>query len=106
MADHTANLDRGRDRLGTRLMVDPQTDPGAWAQHGALLSAVDRLRVEIEVAIHPSDTPWRPQPLADRPREAVRRALGAAGRRPSRATGVSGRRALEVAARLRRRRSE
>jgi hypothetical protein len=87
-------------------MVDPHADPGAWAQHGALLSAVDRLRVEIDVAIHPSDAPWRPQPLADRPREAVRRALGAAGMSPSRAMGASGRRALAVAAHLRRRRSE
>ena len=106
MADHAAKLDRERDRLGAQLMVDPHADPGAWAQHGALLSAVDRLRVEDDVAIHPSDAPWRPQPLADRPRAAVRRAFGAGGRSPSRAMGASGRRALAVAAHLRRRRSE
>jgi hypothetical protein len=100
MAAHTADLDRLRDELSAQLMIDPRTDPSAWAQHGGLLTAVDRLRVEVETAIRPSDVPWRPEPLAERPREAVRRALAAGGLHPSRATTVSGRRAKEVAARL------
>ena len=39
-----------RDRLGALLLVDPHVDPAAWQQHGALLAAVDRLRVEIAAA--------------------------------------------------------
>jgi hypothetical protein len=97
-------LDRRRDGLGERLMVDPRVDPGAWAQHGALLTAVDRLRVEIDTAVHPSDVPWRPSPIAGRPRAAVRKALNAAAVQPSRVATVSGRRARELATRLGRRR--
>jgi hypothetical protein len=104
-AENLGALDRRRDGLGERLMVDPRDDPGAWAQHGALLSAVDRLRVEMETAVHPLDEPWHPDPLTTRPRQAVRRTLTAAAGRPSRAAALSGRRAREVAARLGRRRS-
>jgi uncharacterized membrane protein YgaE (UPF0421/DUF939 family) len=100
MAAHTADLDSRRDELSAQLMLDPHTDASAWAQHGALLNAVDRLRVEADTAIHPSEVPWRPQPLAERPREAVRRALATGALHPSRATTMSGRRAKEVAARL------
>jgi hypothetical protein len=106
MAAHTAELDARRDELSTQLIIDPQTDASAWAQHGGLLTAVDRLRVEVETAIHPSDVPWRPEPLAQRPREAVRRALATRALHPSRGATVSGRRAKEVAARLARGRSQ
>jgi uncharacterized membrane protein YgaE (UPF0421/DUF939 family) len=105
-AAHTADLDRRRDELSAQLMIDPQTDPSAWAQHGALLSSVDRLRVEVETAIRPADVPWRPERLADRPREVVRRSLATGALHPSRATTVSGRRAREVAARLARGRGQ
>jgi uncharacterized membrane protein YgaE (UPF0421/DUF939 family) len=100
MAAHAADLDRRRDELSAELMIDPRTDASAWAQHGGLLTAVDRLRVEVDTAIHPSEVPWRPGPLAARPREKVRRALTTGPLHPSRATTVSGRRAREVAARL------
>ncbi len=50
-------------------------DPAAWQQHGALLAAIDRLRVEIAAAARPADAPWRPAPLLDRQRQAVRRAF-------------------------------
>jgi hypothetical protein len=100
MTAHAADLDARRDELSEQLMIDPHTDVSAWAQHGALLSAVDRLRVEVDTAIHPSDVPWRPAPLAERPRATVRRALATGRLHPSRATTVSGRRAREVAARL------
>ena len=103
MAAHTADLDSRRNELSAQLMIDPHTDASAWAQHGALLNAVDRLRVEADTAIHPSDVPWRPEPLAERPRETVRRALATGALHPSRATTMSGRRAMEVAARLARR---
>lgn len=62
---HLAELARSRDRLSTLLMVDPADDAGAWQQHGALLSAVDRLRVEVEAAARRPEGPWRPPPLTD-----------------------------------------
>jgi uncharacterized membrane protein YccC len=96
---HLEALERRRHQLGERLMVDPQVDPAAWAQHGALLSAIDRLRVEIDAAVHPAVVPWRPPRLAERPRRAVRRALTAAARQPTR-TAVAGRRARQIAHRL------
>jgi Aromatic acid exporter family member 1 len=69
----TALLD-GRERLAAALLVDPRADPAAWGQHGALLDAVDRLRVEAGTALRPPAVSWGP-PLAGRPRQAVRRAL-------------------------------
>ncbi len=101
---HLAELKRRRDRLGTRLLVDPHADSGAWQQHGALLAAIDRLRVEIEAAVRPSDTPWRPPPLTARQRKAVRRAITvAAEHHPSRAAAGRGR-VKRIPARLGRRR--
>jgi len=73
LATHLAELMRRRDRLSTLLMVDPAADAGAWQQHGALLSAVDRVRVEIEAAAREPEGPWRPPPLTERQRKAVRR---------------------------------
>jgi hypothetical protein len=106
MAAHTADLDARRDELSAQLLIDPHTDVSAWAQHGALLSAVDRLRVEVDTAIRPSGDPWHPAPLAAGPRAMARRALVAGPLHPSRATTVSGRRARELAARLARGRSQ
>jgi len=73
LAGHLTELVRQRDVLTELLMVDPLADAAAWQQHGALLSAVDRLRVEVEAAGRESDGPWRPTPLTDRQRQAVRR---------------------------------
>jgi hypothetical protein len=64
---------RRRDRLAELLAVDPQEDQGAWQQHGALLAAIDRLRVEVEATARPPDVPSRPSRLAERQRRAVRR---------------------------------
>jgi hypothetical protein len=50
MDDHIALLDDRRTRLAGLLAVDPAVDEAAWAQHGSLLGAVDRLRVEIAAA--------------------------------------------------------
>ena len=71
-------LKSSRDRLAARLMVDPAVDPAAWAQHGALLDAVDRLRVEAEAALRPSYVAWSPPPLAERQRQVMRQAMNAA----------------------------
>jgi hypothetical protein len=70
-----AELLARRDRLSGLLLVDPSVDAGAWQQHGALLAAVDRLRVEVAAAVRPADGPWQPAPMAEQQRAAVRRAL-------------------------------
>jgi hypothetical protein len=80
--DVVAALDGARGRLAAELVVDPAADAAAWAQHGALLDAVDRLRVEIRSALTPPALAPRP-PLSARPRRAVGRAVRAARvRRP------------------------
>lgn len=66
-----------RDRLSSLLLVDPYVDAGAWEQHGALLSAVDRLRVEVEAAVREPTEDWRPPPITERQRRAVRRLVDA-----------------------------
>jgi hypothetical protein len=75
--EHFAELLARRDLLAAVLAVDPGVDAAAWAQHGALLAAVDRLRVEVEAAVRPSDDRWRPEPVAARHRAALRRAVTA-----------------------------
>jgi uncharacterized membrane protein YgaE (UPF0421/DUF939 family) len=94
---HLETLEAWRNKLSALLAVDPQADPAAWVQHGALLTAIDRLRVELETALHPSLAPWRPARLAARPRQAMRQALTTAARQPAR-TAVAGRRAGQAAA--------
>ncbi|MBL7256012.1 FUSC family protein [Paractinoplanes lichenicola] len=62
-----------RQLLSRLLLVDPQADAAAWQQHGALLTAVDRLRVEIEAAVRPAAQPWRPPSLTAGPRRVAQR---------------------------------
>lgn len=76
-------LRRGRDQLAQLLLVDPYADEGAWQQHGALLASVDRLRTEVEAAVRPPTNSWRPPPVTDRQRQAVRRVVDAGSRRRS-----------------------
>ncbi len=88
IADHLAEVERRRDRLSALLFVDPHADAAAWQQHGALLAAIDRLRVEIDAAVRPPTASWSPEPVAPRQRNAVRRAMTAvhgngADRRPT-----------------------
>jgi hypothetical protein len=78
VAERLDELSRRREVLGRLLLVDPRADAAAWQQHGALLTAVDRLRVEIEAAVRPATQPWRPPSLAEGPRRAARRVVGAA----------------------------
>jgi uncharacterized membrane protein YgaE (UPF0421/DUF939 family) len=70
-------LRRRRDRLSRLLIVEAAADQATWQQHGALLAAVDRLRVEVEAAARRPETAWRPPRLRDRQRHAVRRVLDA-----------------------------
>lgn len=71
-------LEQLRRALAERLVVDPLADPAAWTQHGALLDAVDRLRVEIESALTPPDVAGVRDPLAELNDRTLRRALRAA----------------------------
>ncbi|MGY1737981.1 FUSC family protein [Geodermatophilus sp. SYSU D00684] len=64
-----------RARLAEALLVDPRADPAAWSQHGALLDALDLLRVELGTALQPPTASWAPPPLAAAQRRAVRRAM-------------------------------
>jgi hypothetical protein len=73
-----------RNHLAELLLIDPMVDAAAWEQHGALLAAADRLRVEVEAAVRPVEEPWRPEPVTARHRTAVRRMMGTlAGRDPA-----------------------
>ena len=75
LAERLDRLQSGREELSHLLMVDPAADQAAWQQHGAVLASLDRLRIEIASAAAASDRPWRPDPLAGRQRQAVKRAL-------------------------------
>lgn len=45
-----ADLDEQQQSLNSLLAVRPEQDQAAWKQHGALLSSIDRLSVEIATA--------------------------------------------------------
>jgi uncharacterized membrane protein YgaE (UPF0421/DUF939 family) len=75
VVNHLADLEHRTEQLAALLHVDPHADPAAWQQHGALLAAIDRLRVEIDAAVRPPTTTWHPVPLGGRPGAAVRRGL-------------------------------
>lgn len=60
--EHLTALDERRTRLAGVLAVDPLVDEAAWSQHGSLLAAVDRLRVEIAAAAREVETPVQPEP--------------------------------------------
>jgi hypothetical protein len=70
-----AELRLRRDRLAAALVVDPAADAAAWAQHGALLDAVDRLRVELGSALTPPAAAWPPQLLRSAPQRVARRVV-------------------------------
>jgi Aromatic acid exporter family member 1 len=78
---HLSELHRRRDRLSMLLVVDPHADQGAWQQHGALLASIDRLRVEVQAAVRPSEVSWRPPRASARQREAMHRLIRARRRR-------------------------
>src|SRR4051794_15245024 len=59
--EHLVTLDERRTRLAGLLAVDPLVDEAAWSQHGSLLAAVDRLRVEIAAAAREIEPPGQPE---------------------------------------------
>ena len=87
---HLDELRRRRDRLSLLLRVDPTVDEGAWQQHGALLAALDRIRVEVEAAVRLRQEHWRPAPLTERQRRAVRRVVDSRRRRRQERRGKPG----------------
>jgi uncharacterized membrane protein YgaE (UPF0421/DUF939 family) len=72
---HLTDLAEHRDRLAAALLADARVDAAGWSQHGGLLDAVDRLRVELAAALHPAEPAWTPPPLAEQQRRAVREAM-------------------------------
>jgi uncharacterized membrane protein YgaE (UPF0421/DUF939 family) len=73
-----SELQRRRDRLADLLHEESRADRAAWQQHGALLSALDRLRIEIEAVVRPPEQPWRPPAGIASQRRALRRIAAAA----------------------------
>jgi Aromatic acid exporter family member 1 len=79
-----SELHRRRDRLAELLIQESSADQAVWQQHGALLTALDRMRVEIEAAVRQPDQVWRPPPVIGHQPRAVRHAVAAARQRSRR----------------------
>ena len=73
-----SELHRRRDQLAELLLEESSADRAVWQQHGALLTALDRLRVEVEAAVHPPEDVWRPPPVIERQRRVLRQMLATA----------------------------
>lgn len=79
-----SELHRRRDRLAELLHEESSADRAAWAQHGALLTALDRMRVEIEAAVRAPEQGWRPPPVIERQRQAISQIITATRNRAER----------------------
>jgi uncharacterized membrane protein YgaE (UPF0421/DUF939 family) len=73
-----SELHRRRDRLAELLHEESGADRAVWQQHGALLADLDRMRVEIEAAVRPSEQAWRPPPVIEDQRRALRQIIATA----------------------------
>jgi uncharacterized membrane protein YgaE (UPF0421/DUF939 family) len=73
-----SELHRRRDRLAELLHEESGADRAVWQQHGALLADLDRMRVEIEAAVRPSEQAWRPPPVIEGQRRALRQIIATA----------------------------
>jgi len=73
-----AELHRRRDRLARLLHEESLTDRAVWQQHGALLTDLDRMRIEIEAAVRTPEGAWRPPPVIESQRRALRQMVAAA----------------------------
>jgi hypothetical protein len=79
-----SELHRRRDDLAELLLQESGSDQAVWQQHGALLSALDRMRVEIEAAVRPPEEAWRPPQVTERQQQALRQTVAAARKRAKR----------------------
>jgi hypothetical protein len=66
-----SELHHRRDRLAELLLEESSADRAVWQQHGALLTDLGRMRIEVEAAV-------RPPPIIDSQRRALRQILAAA----------------------------
>jgi uncharacterized membrane protein YgaE (UPF0421/DUF939 family) len=73
-----SELHRRRDQLAELLHEESSADRAVWQQHGALLSALDRLRIEVEAVVRPPEQPWRPPAVIESQRRALRQIVAAA----------------------------
>jgi erythromycin esterase-like protein len=73
-----AELHRRRDQLAELLLKESAADRAVWQQHGALLTDLDRMRIEIESALRPPEQGWEPPPVIERQRRALRQMVAAA----------------------------
>jgi len=79
-----SELHRRRDRLAELLHEESRADRAVWQQHGALLTDLDRMRIEVEAAVRPPEHAWRPPPVIEGQRRALRRILAAVRQRAER----------------------
>jgi Aromatic acid exporter family member 1 len=75
-----SELHRRRDRLAELLHEESSADRAVWQQHGALLTDLDRMRIEVEAVVRPPEQAWRPPPVVQSQRRALRHLLAAARR--------------------------
>jgi hypothetical protein len=67
-----AVLHRRRDRLAQLLHDESSQDRAVWQQHGALLTDLDRMRIEIEAAVRTPEEVWRSPRVVESQRRALR----------------------------------
>jgi Aromatic acid exporter family member 1 len=79
-----SELRRRRDRLADLLHEESNADRAAWQQHGALLTDLDRMRIEIEAAVRPPDGAWRPPPAVQGQRQLLHQIVASARQRAER----------------------
>ena len=75
-----SELHRRRDLLADLLHEESTADRAVWQQHGALLTALDRMRIEIEAAVSAPEQGWRPPPVIERQRQVISQIITAARR--------------------------
>jgi len=73
-----SELHRRRDLLAELLLEESTADQAVWQQHGALLTDLDRMRIEVEAAVRPPEESWRPRPVIQLQRRALRQMIAAA----------------------------
>ena len=73
-----SELHRRRDLLAELLHQESTADRAVWQQHGALLADLDRMRIEVEATVRPPEQAWRPPPVIEGQRRALRQILAAA----------------------------
>ncbi|MGB9377449.1 MAG: hypothetical protein WCB04_08050, partial [Mycobacteriales bacterium] len=79
-----ADLLRRRERLSDVLLRQARGDRAIVQQHSALLTDLDRMRIEVDAAVRPPDQPWQSTAVVDRQRRALQRMVEARRKGPKR----------------------